>query len=278
MWFLDAQSIAVLLVTGLAVGFAQGLLGVGGSFITVPVTVMVFTDLGLPVDPAVKLAFGTNLLVILPTAMSSSLAHHRRGAVWWRAAIVLGIAGAAGALVGSTITSRFIDGSLAKIAFGAVVLVAGVWLLVGKRVGADGEPEDRPLAWIAFGLPAGLVAGLIAIGGGVLMVPIMAVVLGFGMHRAVGTSAGLIMFTSAAGALGYVVNGIGAPGLPGYSLGYFNLPTWICLATTSVAMAQVGARVAHRLPANVLRLVFVVVMFYMGLRMIGVFDWLGLPP
>ena len=104
------------------------------------------------------------------------------------------------------------------------------------------------------------------------MVPIMAVALKFKMHRAVGTSTGLMMFTSTAGALGYILNGMGVSGLPAYSIGYFNLPVWICLAATSVGMAQVGARVAHRLTARILRIIFVVVMFYMGLKMIGVFD------
>jgi hypothetical protein len=42
-------------------------------------------------------------------------------------------------------------------------------------------------------------------------------------------------------------------------------------------MAQVGAMTAHRLPARQLRWIFIAVMLYMGLKMIGIFDWLGLP-
>lgn len=277
MSVLEPVSIAVLLITGLAVGFAQGLLGVGGCFIMVPVTVTIFTDMDFPVDMAVKLAFGTNLLVVLPTAMSSSLAHHRRGAVWWRAAIILGVAGAAGALLGSTVTSRFIQGDSLKVAFGVVVILSGIRLLTGRPPSIEEEPKYSPLVWIGIGFPVGFVCGLIGIGGGVLMVPIMALALKFEMHRAVGTSTGLMMFTSGAGALGYILNGMGVAGLPAHSIGYLNLPTWICLAGTSVGMAQIGARMAHRLTATILRAIFVLVMFYMGLKMIGVYDWLGWP-
>jgi len=274
---LELDSIVILLVTGIAVGFAGGLLGVGGCFIMVPVAVMVFTNMDVPVDIAVKLAFGTSLLVVLPTAISGSLAHHRRGAVWWKAAIVLGIAGAAGALLGATVTSQFISGGAIKIAFGAVIILGGVRMLTAKPPTIEEEPKDSPLVWIGCGFPLGMVTGLIGIGGGVLVVPLMTAALRFKMHRAVGTSMGMMMFTSAAGALGYILNGLGVSGLPAHSIGYLNLPTWICLAATSVGMAQVGARVAHRLTARILRILFILVMFYLGLRMIGVFDWLGWP-
>ena len=121
---ITVSQIIVLLATGVGIGFAAGLLGLGGCFIMVPV--MVFTQMGIPVDTAVKLAFG------LPTVASSSLAHHRRGAVWWKAAIFLGISGAAGALLGATITSQFIRGEIIKIAFGAVAILAGIRMLTAK--------------------------------------------------------------------------------------------------------------------------------------------------
>lgn len=274
---LEASHIAALLATGVAVGFFQGLLGLGGCFIMVPVTVMVFADLDYPVDMAVKLAFGTNLLVVVPTAISGSLAHHRRGAVWWKAAIALGSAGVAGALLGSTITSRFISGDIIKIAFGGVVLLAGIRMLTAKPPKVEKEPQDSPLVWAGFGFLVGVISGLIGIAGGVLMITVMTVALRFKMHLAVGTSTGVMMFTSAAGALGYILNGLGVSGLPSHSIGYLNLPTWVCLTATSVGMAQVGARMAHRLPARQLWWLFITVMFYVGLRMIGVFDWLGWP-
>ena len=95
------------------------------------------------------------------------------------------------------------------------------------------------------------------------------------MHTAVATSLAIIIFTSIGGVIGYIVNGLGVPNLPAYSIGYVNLPAWFLLAITSVGMAQVGAITAHKLPAKQLRYIFIAVMFYMGLKMLGVFDWLG---
>ena len=63
----------------------------------------------------------------------------------------------------------------------------------------------------------------------------------------------------------------------GHLIGYVNPESWLALATTSVLMAQVGVCVAHVLPAKQLKYAFIVVMIYMGLKMISVFLWLGLP-
>ena len=123
----------------------------------------------------------------------------------------------------------------------------------------------------------GFVSGLIGIGGAIIMIPAMTVALKFRVHLAVGTAAGFMIFTSLAGALGYVLNGMNVAGLPDYSVGYLNLPAWACLAGASVGVAQLGAGVAHRVSERILKIVFVTVMFYLGLRMIGVFDWLGWP-
>ncbi len=79
------------------------------------------------------------------------------------------------------------------------------------------------------------------------------------------------------GTVGYIINGLGIPDLPAYSIGYINLPTWFLLAVTSIGMAQIGAMTAHRLPVKQLRWIFIVMQFYVALRMIGVFEWLGWP-
>ncbi|RLA82145.1 MAG: sulfite exporter TauE/SafE family protein, partial [Deltaproteobacteria bacterium] len=228
-------------------------------------------------DTAVKLAFGTNLLVVVPTAISGSLAHHRKGAVWWRAGLTLGITVAIGALVGSTITSRFISGKVIKVIFGLVILAGALRMLTAKPPKVEEEPTESPLLWALWGFPLGIVSGLIGIGGGVLMVPVMTIFLRFKMHRAIGTSTAMMIFSGLGGTIGYILNGLHAPGLPPHSIGYFNLPAWLCLAITSVIMAQLGARTAHLLPAKKLKVIFVLVMIYMAFKMIGVFEWLHLP-
>lgn len=262
--------ILTLLATGAGVGFAGGLLGVGGSFIMTPVQYLVYTDMGVPIDIAIKLAFGTSMMVILPTAASGTWCHNRERSVWWRAAIIMGGVGLATAFGGATLAS-YLPGADLKIAFGVIVIAAGVGMLVRRPVDSSQQPEEKPWLWAACAAPIGLISGLVGLGGGVLAVPVMVLALKFRIHLAVATSLAFVMFTSIGGVIGYIVNGQGIIGLPDHSLGYVHLESWGLLAATSIGVAQIGARTAHRFPANRLRYIFVGVMFYLGLRMLGVF-------
>ena len=281
MLFDITTAIIALAVTGVFVGIVSGLLGIGGCFIMVPVQYWVYTAMGVSSDVAIKLAFGTNLVVVLATSVSSSLGHSRMGAVFWRAGIVLGITGAIGAMIGATIATH-LPGNVLKVIFGTALLAGGVRMLIAKPPkiddGMNGRPiHGRPLLWAALGFPLGIIAGVSGIGGGILMIPVMVTVLRFDMHRAVGTSTALMIFTSAGGVFGYIANGLGVAGLPAYSIGYANLGAGLALVATSVPMAQVGVRIAHLLPAKKLKHLFIVALVFVGLKMIGVFGWLGLP-
>jgi len=258
--------IIILLVTGSGIGFASGLFGVGGVFIMTPVQYGIF----------IKLAFGTSLLVVLPTVASGTWRHSRKGAVWWKAAIVMGSCGLIAALGGATLAAH-LPGMALKTAFGIIVLAAGIRMLTAKTPKIEEEPKDNPRLWVAWAIPLGIVTGVLGIGGGVLLIPVMTLALKFKMHNAVATSLAVMIFTSIGGIIGYIINGLGVPDLPAYSLGYVHLPSWFLLAVTSVGMAQVGAITAHKLPAKQLRYIFIAVMFYMGLKILGVFTWLNWP-
>jgi uncharacterized membrane protein YfcA len=268
--------IFALLITGIVVGFAGGLLGVGGCFIMVPVQYWVLTSTGIDPGMAILIAFGTNLAVVLPTAISGAYGHHKKGAVVWNAAITMGVAGFCGALLGGYIAT-LIPGEYLTTLFGLAILLSALRMLTAKPPAVEQKPVDDVHMFLLWGIPLGIVSGIIGIGGGVLLIPVLVLALHFRMHKAVGTSTGLMIFTSLGGTIAYVINGWGVSGLPLYSLGYVNLLQWVLLAVTSVVMAQVGVRVAHRLPAKQLKYVFIAVMIYMGLKMMGVFSLLGLP-
>ena len=268
--------VITLLLTGIGAGFASGLLGIGGAFIMTPIQYIVFTDMGVPTDIAIKLAFGTSLLVILPTAASGAWRHSTKRAVWWKAAIVMGSCGLACAFGGATLAAH-LPGEALKITFGIITLLSAIRMLTAKPPQIEPEPRDNPWLWAAWSIPIGLLTGTIGVGGGILTVPVMLLALRFKMHQAIATSLAIMLFTSLGGITGYIVNGLGVPGLPDYSLGYINLPAWALLTVASAGMAQVGAITAHKLPARKLGYIFIAAMFYMGLRMLGVFDWLGWP-
>jgi hypothetical protein len=104
----------------------------------------------------------------------------------------------------------------------------------------------------------------------------MVIAMGFTMYQAVGTSSIAIAIISVGGILSYAINGLGVAGRPPYSLGYIDLFQWVLLAGSSIFTARAGVRVAHRIPAKGLTYIFIAVMLYVGLRMIGAFGWLNL--
>jgi len=273
---MELVHVLILLGTGVFVGFASGLLGVGGGFIMAPIQYFVFLDMGLPADNAIKLAFGTNLLVILFNSLSGTWRHHKLGAVNWRVAVVMGITGMVFAYAGATLAAR-LPGEALRIAFGVIVLLTAVRMLTSRAMQTEREPVTNPWIWFAWAIPLGLLCGTLGLGGGVVAVPIMVLALRFPIHNAVATSLAMIIFNSVGGVVGYVINGQGVPGLPPYSIGYVNLLSAFLLIVSSFVMVQVGAIVAHKLPGKRLRLIFIVLMLYIGLRMIGVFEWLGWP-
>ncbi len=162
---MQAAQIIALLITGVGVGFASGLLGVGGCFIMVPVQFWVLKTIGVDPTIAIRIAFGTNLLVVLPTAMSGALTHHRKRAVLWKAAVAFGIAGALGAFAGAFISAH-LPGKILSAAFGAVVILGGVRMLTAKPPRITDETSDNLVAFILWGIPLGVLSGIIGIGGG----------------------------------------------------------------------------------------------------------------
>jgi uncharacterized protein len=268
--------LSVLLATGALVGFASGLLGVGGGFIMVPIQFFLLTSLGVDPTTAIRVAFGTSLAVILPTAISGALGHARRGAVLSGPMVLMGISGLVAALIGGTIASNT-PGIYLKIIFGILVLISGMWMLIAKYPEVSGEPKKGVLNYVIIGFVTGILSGLLGVGGGVVLVPILVILMGFSMIKAVGTSTAVIVFTSLGGIVSYTANGLSVSGLPPFSVGYINLIQLVVLAIISVPMAQLGVKASHKLPEKQLRYIFILVMFYIALKMIGVFSWIGLP-
>ena len=214
------------------------------------------------------------MLVILPTAISGAWRHNKKKAVRWKTALILGACALVGALVGAT-WQLSLPGEDSEIGFGGLVLAVAIWMSLGlmPKLRKEGKELRENLVLVAAcGFPIGMVIGLTGLGGGVLIVPLLVLGLSFSMHVAVGTSVAAIILASLGGIVGYIVNGLGVSGLLPYSLGYVNLPICLCLAATSIPLAQLGARAAHALPAKPLRYIFIAFLVYAGLNMIGVFN------
>ncbi len=264
-------AMVILVLTGAGVGFASGLLGIGGSTIMVPVTFFVLTALGIPGQIAIKLAFGTNLLVVFTTALSGMNAHRRKDMVWWRPGIIMGISGAFGAATGAVFTVKFMNETILRQIFGLIVAIAAFRMMVSKlpdNPDSGTMPESELWMLLPLGFVTGIVGGMLGIGGGIIIVPVLTLLLKFDMHHAIGTSLLVMTFMSIAGAFSYSVTGLSVAGLPPFSVGYVNFAIWGCLMLPAVLTAYIGATAAHRLPATYLRYIFIALMAYIAFKMI----------
>lgn len=268
--------ILTLVITGVGIGFITGLLGVGGGFLIVPI--LYFLLLGMGVDPtmAIRLSFGTSLAIILPTAISSAYGHYRKNQVEVKAAVYFGISGFIGGLIGGYVATHTPEDILRSL-FGFIMLFVALRLLFFKDSEENRVKKENIILFLLFGFLAGLASGLIGIGGGIIIIPVMVMIMGYTMKQASGTSSAVIIITSLGGIISYIFNGLHVSGLPPYSLGYVNLLQLLVIIIFSIPMAQVGTWTANKLPENVLRYILVTLQMYIALKMLGVFNLLGLP-
>ena len=194
------MSAMLALTVGLSVlvGVSLGLLGGGGSILTVPLLAYV-------AGMDAKQAIATSLLVVGATSAVGAISHARAGRVQWRTGLVFGVAGMAGAY-GGGLLARFIPGSALLIGFAAIMIATAIAMLRGrKEVDPAAPPRSLPVGKvIAEGLVVGLVTGLVGAGGGFLVVPALALLGGLPMPIAVGTSLVVIAMKSFAGLAGYL--------------------------------------------------------------------------
>lgn len=178
------------------IGLSLGLLGGGGSILTVPILIYAL-------DVAEKPAIATSLLVVGLTSAFASIQHARRGNVVWRVALVFAGAGMAGAYAGGVV-ARWIPANLLLILFALIMLGTSLAMWRGRREGGERVAGPLPLGKVvAEGLVVGLVTGLVGAGGGFLVVPALALLGGLPMHQAVGSSLVVIALKSFAGFAGY---------------------------------------------------------------------------
>ncbi len=266
--------IIILLITGLAIGFLSGLLGIGGGIIMTPVQYWLYTAHGISSDIAFKMALATSLAVILPTAASGVWQHQKRGCINWKIAVFMGIFTAIGGFIGAFLAAH-LPVSVLKISFGVLTLLVAIRMLTFKIHDTDRPIRQNYWLWFALALPLGMISGILGIGGGIMVIPVLVMVLRFRMVNAVGTSLAMMLFTSLGGIIGYIVNGLNIPGLPEHTIGYIYWPAWLALGGTSIILAQLGAITAHKIHGRYLNYLLVILLLYIGLDMLGVIGWLA---
>ncbi len=247
---MNALEGAGFIALGLVAGTYGSLVGVGGGLLIVPILLMSHV--------APKDAAGTSMVVVLANAASGSVSYLRQRRVDIRSAIVFAIAGLPGALLGGLV-DQYVPRKLFSLLFGSFLLFVGVRLFLkpGQDVGGAAAVVNtrntagfQPVLAAAIGLVAGFLASMFGIGGGLIFVPSMAYLFAFPAHIATATSTFIIALTAIFGTASHA---------------YYHDVLWgpaIALAIGAVAGAQIGARIAPRVPVlQLMRLFSLAVLF-----------------
>ncbi|OAN79461.1 hypothetical protein A8B78_12075 [Jannaschia sp. EhC01] len=246
--------IAALGFAGMAIGFLAGLFGVGGGAISVPIFFDIFGGLGYDPEVAMPLAVGTSLAVIVPTSISSARGHYAKGALdaeilrTWAVPILLGV------VIGA-IVARFASPVVFQAVFAIIASIVALKLLTGGKGWQLGDSLPGLFAMRLAGGVIGLVSAIMGIGGGAISNLFMTL-FGTPIHRAIATSAGVGVLISVPGAIGYVLAGLGQPGLPPGSLGFVSLVAFALTIPTSLVTTRFGVALAHGLSGRTLQIAF----------------------
>ena len=229
---------------------------------------------GVVVSPEARvvLAHGTSLFVIMPTSVRGALAYHRAGLVAWRAVWPIAATSVFAALAGAQLAVLLPPEAL-KTAFGLLLLFSGARLLLRPRV-PDAAQSSRALRLslprtVSTGVLVGLLSALLGVGGGTVAIPLLIYLVGLDIRQVAATSIGIIGLTAAAGTLGYVLSGLGQPGLPPGSLGYVHVTAGLAMFLGALVSVRWGAVLNERLQPRTLSYLFGGFFILIGLRLVG---------
>jgi uncharacterized protein len=258
----------ILVITGVLAGFSSGLLGLAGSYLDNPVMYWMLTHYGYDTDTSVRVAFGTSVAIALVISAVNTREHAKERSIIWKIVILIGSAGIFGGLIGGSIATHVPGGPL-KILFGLFLIISAIRMVL--PLPQDWGKKRIPwLYWSIAGFLFGLVSGIIGIGGGLIILPMLVCIFGVPVHEAMATSSACIMFSSTGSTIAYIVNGIGVSGLPPFSIGYVNLVFWGIIVAMTIPFTILGVHVANHLPARKLSVIFAFLLILIAFYMLGI--------
>ena len=267
------SALAAILPLGLAIGLVMGVLGAGGSILSVPALVYLLGE-----NPTT--ATTTSLVIVAVASLAGMVAHARAGRVRWKDGVIVGLLGIAGSWLGSHVAVG-LDPQVLLLGF-AVLLLGAAWAMLARRPGAEEplRPSSDPgsetsearvvadavgfgaarlilasVARLAVGASGvGLLTGLFGVGGGFVVVPMLVLLLDFPMTAAVGTSLLVIAINATTALVGRL------SASPDLDWGVI-----VPFAASAVVGVLLGARLAGRLPALLITRAFAGILVALGL-------------
>jgi uncharacterized protein len=239
------------LILGFGIGLSLGLLGGGGSLLTVPTLVYL-------IGQTPQAAVTTSLAIVGANSMIGAMFHGSHGRLNWKVALVFGSAGMLVSYLSASI-SRHISPELLLVAFAILMIGIGTLLLVRRAKEEQTEYVPRPM-WLTFvsGSVVGLLTGILGVGGGFLVVPALVMLVGLPVQMAIGTSLIIIAMNSVAGFLGHI--------------GSDSIDWMVTLVFTAAGLAGTfsGMKLSRRLSSSKLQKAFAV--FVIGLAIFLLID------
>jgi uncharacterized protein len=251
-------------IASLLIGISLGLIGGGGSILTVPVMVYLFG-----VQPL--LATSYSLFIVGSTSLVGAFANFKKGLVNMKAALLFG----ASSIITVFLTRKFIVPSIPKniltigsytvteplltmILFAVLMVVASISMIRLKRIQSEEESDDSMQVGklMIYGVTIGLITGLLGAGGGFLLIPALVFLLKLPMKKAIGTSLLIIALNSLIGFTG--------------DLGHFNIEWFFLFKISGIAMVGIffGGIIGRRLPGHNLKKAFGWFVLVMGIFII----------
>ena len=183
-------------IGALFIGITLGLLGSGGSILTVPVLTYL-------VGQETKVAIAGSLMIVALISVFSAIPYALQKQIKWRTVVIFGVPGMMGAVAGAW-GAHFVSDAVQMLIFTALLLSASYLMFKPIKLSEEAHAE-RALYKIAIdGFIVGAITGLVGVGGGFLIIPALVILGGLSMRLAVGTSLVIIAIKSLAGFVGYM--------------------------------------------------------------------------
>jgi uncharacterized membrane protein YfcA len=251
----------LLILFGFLIGIIASLAGVGGGIFIVPVLTFFY-------DFKVNSATATSLTAIIFTAIAATINYSRQNRIFYKTGLILVITTAPGAYLGAWLAT-IMEEHLLGLIFGSFLILVAIRMIIStlrKKTQTKNLPTKTDselikskktiIIGISLSFFGGIASGLLGIGGGALIVPIMVVVMGMPIHYATATSMFTMIFTSISGVTKY------------YQSDLINFPVALILASGTIIGAQVGAYTSKKISGRNLSLIFGIMLIAAGINMI----------
>ena len=245
----------VFIVLGaVLIGLSLGLLGSGGSIITVPLLIYV-------ADEPAKLAIAESLFIVGCISAFGSISYIKRGLVSWKFVLLFGLPSMLGTYFGAW-TSQFVSGEFQLLTFSIVMLIASRSMFTPVTSTSSEVAASRNLFVISAGILVGGIAGFVGVGGGFLIVPALFLLGTLAFQQAIGSRLVIIMMQSFIGYLKY------QNVLQQFAL-TMNWKTVLVIVFMGILGSMLGVRIADKIPQQQVRKLFSLVLVVLGIYIFG---------